>query len=277
MTKRTIVMIKVILLLITILILGVYCFAKLTKHSNTVSVVSQSVALHEKKIEDKNDFYDISIVYPVEFFDKNNAVENFVEYKVNEKKEEWKVGGKAYIEEKQIEKDFPDRPKMVYQYQMMYKKYTSQKMGTVSYVMTTYEFTGGANGNTTITTFTFTKDGLLSVDTILDFNNNKDITLSTVLANAIIKRDGDQAAPDMVKEGLGIAYLKSDGKTLDKEKCHCDGFFFPSNFQNYVVEDDGLRFIFNKYQVAPGSAGTPDILLDWNTLKPYLLPPFKAQ
>jgi hypothetical protein len=81
----------------------------------------------------------------------------------------------------------------------------------------------------------------------------------------------------MLQEGLGIAYLKADGKTLDKAKCNCDGFFFPSNFQNFVIEDNGIRFIFNKYQIAPGSAGLPEIALDWETLKPYIQSSFNIQ
>jgi hypothetical protein len=241
-----------------------------TKKVISPVVVKTEISIpQEKKIEEKNDFYDISATYPVDSLDKENAVESFVTYKINEKKEEWKIGGKAYLEEKKVEKDFPDKSKAVYQYSMTYKKYVSKKVGTVSYVITTYEFTGGANGNTAINTFTFNKSGLLPVDTVLNFENSNDITLSRVLASTLIDKEGENASKEMVLDGLGLSYLKADGKTLDTVKCHCDGFFFPSNFQNFVVEDEGLRFLFNKYQVAPGSEGTPDILLNWGTLKPY--------
>ncbi|MFN5427086.1 MAG: RsiV family protein [Bacteroidota bacterium] len=69
----------------------------------------------------------------------------------------------------------------------------------------------------------------------------------------------------------------SDDKTLKigtKEKCKCDGFFYGSNLQCFVIRDQGIGFVFGKYVVGPGSSGTPEILLDWNTLAPYLQPGF---
>ncbi len=246
---------------------------KETKISD-ISKVEIKALLNEKKITDKNDFYDIEATYPVEVLDKNSVLENFVTSKVEEKKEMWKVGGEAYNEEKKIEKDFPDRPKMQYQYFISYKKYDSKKWGTVSYVFSMYEFTGGANGNMTVTTFTFDNQGLVLIDNILDLaTSNNDIAVTKILRDKLLTREN--AASDMINEGLGLSYLKADGKTLDQKKCDCDGFFFPSNFQNYVVEDDGLRLIFNKYQVAPGSDGLPEVVLTYDQLKEYLLAPFK--
>lgn len=236
--------------------------------------VEQQALANEKKITDKNDFYDIEATYPVEALDKNSVLENFVTSKVEEKKEQWKVGGEAYNEEKKIEKDFPDRPKMQYQYFISYKKYESKKWGTVSYAFTIYEFTGGANGNMTVTTFNFDGQGLVLIDNILDLStNNNDIAVTKILRDKLLTREN--ASSDMINEGLGLAYLKADGKTLDQKKCNCDGFFFPSNFQNFIVEDDGLRLIFNKYQVAPGSDGLPEVVLTYDSLKEYLLAPFK--
>ena len=138
-------------------------------------------------------------------------------------------------------------------------------------------FTGGANGNTTITTFTLTDAGLVDIQKVINFaENNNDIALSKVLAKQIIAAGDEYTNQDMVNEGLGIAYLKEDGKTLDKEKCHCDGFFFPSNFMNFALEDNGIRFMFSKYQVAPGAVGTPDYLLTWDVLRPFLTQDFRS-
>jgi hypothetical protein len=248
----------------------------LFKHKDTllpVTMVSQTPQIQEKKIVDKNDFYDIEITYPEDVLDKAHTIESFVTYQVTQKKDQWKIGGDAYNEEKKIEKDFPDKPKAQYQFYITYKKYESKKWNTVSYVFTTFEFTGGANGNSTVNTFTFSKDGTLAIDSILNFNNNNDIALTRLLANILLKREN--ASSDMVNDGLGLSFLKADGKTFDAKKCGCDGFFFPSNFQNFVVEDGGLRFLFNKYQVSPGVEGIPEIVMSYDMLKPYLLLPFK--
>lgn len=266
-----------IIIAVVVFVSSIYGFIRYTNTSVPspvpIPVTVQSLKNSEKKVEDKNDFYDISAVYPVDARDKTSTIENFVISKVEEKKDDWKIGGDAYNEEKKIEKDFPDRPKMEYQYSISYKKYESKKWGTVSYVFTTYEFTGGANGNVTVNTFTFDNQGLVVIDSILDFNNGNDIPLTRLMRDALLKRE--TASSDMINDGLGLSYLKADGKTFDTKKCECDGFFFPSNFQNFVVEDNGLRFIFNKYQVAPGVDGLPEIMMPYSTMKTYLLPPFK--
>ncbi len=230
----------------------------------------------EKSIVEKTDFYTINTAYPIEVLDTSGAMERFVKYQVAQKKEDWKIGGETYKAEQQTNIDFPDRPKMEYQYFISYTKAESKKFGTVSYVFSTYEFTGGANGNTTITTFTFDKTGQLAIDAIINFvDNNNDIALSRVLSDKIYADAGAYSDREMIDSGLGLAYLKPDGVTLDKEKCHCDGFFFPSNFQNFVINDGGITFVFSEYQVAPGSSGAPEFTLDWETLKPYLTTQFK--
>lgn len=266
--------------LIIIIALSLYGFSKYRSTDTLDSTpveISKTVETSSlgKKLEDKNDFYDISIQYPVEVLDKNQVIESFVTSKFVQKKEDWKIGGLVYTAEKVVQKNFPDRSKMKYEYSVTYKKYESKKWNTTSYVFTTYEFVGGANGNITVNTFTFNKDGILAIDTILDMTKGKDIELSRLLESALIARGGENASKDMIRDGLGLSYLKADGKTIDLKKCNCDGFLFTANFQNFVVEDDGLRFLFNKYQVAPGSDGLPEVLMNWNTLAAYTQAPFK--
>ena len=229
--KKNYTIILSLIISLCLIVAYVYVVKNDTKKNVVQSPVKtvEQTSVHEKKLADKNDFYDIEAVYPVEVKDKNSVIENFVLGKVEEKKEQWKIGGDAYNEEKKIEKDFPDRPKMQYQYSISYKKYESRKWGTVSYVFTTYEYTGGANGNATVNTFTFDNQGLVMIDTVLDFAiNNNDITLTKMLRDKLLMRDN--ASKDMINDGLGLSYLKADGKTFDQKKCNCDGFFFPSNF-----------------------------------------------
>lgn len=232
----------------------------------------------EKKIEDVNDFYSIKAVYPNESLDKNNTMRDIVMQKINEKKEAWKIGGDLYTQEQKIAKDFPDRPKMQYQYDISYKKYESLLYGTVSYVFTTYEFTGGANGNIAIDTFTFNKEGKVDVESVLNLaTDNNDIKLSRILADTAMADTQAGYNKDMLYEGLGLAYLKADGKTLDVAKCHCDGFFFGSNFQHFIIIDEGIGFVFSKYQIAPGVLGTPEVMLPWEVVQDYTLGSFKGK
>lgn len=228
----------------------------------------------EMTAQDKNDFYDIKAVYPNDPLDKNKVIEKFINDSINAKKEEWQVGGQAYDDEKKLEVDFPDRPKMQFQYYINYKKSESAKLASVSYLFSIYEFTGGANGNTTLAAFTFDQTGLKNIEDILNLaDNNNDITLTKALAYQMETTfDKNDVNKEMINSGLGLAYLESDGVTVNKERCRCDGFFFGSNLQNFMVNDSGIDFYFNQYQVAPGAAGTPDVLLSWEILRPYLKP-----
>jgi len=281
MKNRKVPIFLIILIIIAVLAI-IFSLWKIYKPSTTVNnniepnststTATTTGTFEEKTFSDKNDFYEISAKYPSDPLDKNNDVETFVLSKIKEKQNEWKVGGDVYDGEKETEEKFPDRPKMVYTYDISYEKYESQDKGTVSYVLKIYEFTGGAHGITVVQTFTFDNNGLVDIQDVLNLAaNNNAINLSRVLATSLEKNDSDVITEDMMMEGLGLAYLKADGKTFDKVKCACDGFNFASNFQNFYITNAGITFLFSQYQVAPGAAGIVATTLDWNTLKPYLI------
>ncbi len=232
---------------------------------------SANDSANDHKISAKTDLYEITAIYPTEILDKNNVMATFVQDAVNKKKEEWKTGGEAYNQMLAFKKEFPDSPEMQYQLDIQYTKYVSKKFGAVSYVFTLYELTGGAHGNTAIVTFAFNGDGPVAIDSLIDFNNNKDIALSRLTKIKLMSTLGDYANEDMVDSGLGLAYLKADGITLDKKKCSCDGFFFGSNFQNFVIKDSGITFIMSQYQVAPYVAGMPEVTFSLSELQKYLV------
>lgn len=225
----------------------------------------------EKTVSDANSFYEINVKYPVDSKDKEKDLEVFVLNEVKSRQSDWKVGGETYNEEQALTKKFPDRAKIKYIFDLSYDTYSSPKKETVSYVLLSYEFTGGAHGSSVVNTFTFKDDGILHIEDILDLNTEGNaIKLSKILANRIISLAKDFTTEDMVNEGTGIAFLKADGKTFDAEKCKCDGFNYASNFQKFYITDEGITFLFNQYEVAPGSSGIMKAVLDWDTLNPYL-------
>ncbi len=278
MKKTKISLILIILTIIAILtvIIALWKVYKPTKLLNDLNVNSNFIVsntqntVEEKDFSDKNDFYEITAKYPIDSLDKEKDIETFILYKIKEKQNEWKIGGELYNSEKETEKDFPDRPKMVYSYNISYEKYESKDKGTVSYVFNTYEFTGGAHGINVVNTFTFDKNGKRDIESILDFSNGNGVKLTKILENNLLNSKNEMIIKDMLEEGLGIKYLKSDG-SIDKEKCNCDGFYIGSNFQNFYITDNGINFVFSQYQIAPGAAGVLETLIDWNTLSPYLL------
>lgn len=236
---------------------------------------SPGTATTEKKavLSDSTDFYTLYVEYPEDARDKDLAMQSFSSQLFKDKQEEWKEGGELYLEEQKITAAFPDRAPMRYTLHQDFQTFSDDSLKTVSYLFTVYEYTGGANGNVSCRSFVFSKDKKqIDIQDILDFNNYKDIALSKVLAAKALA-DTTLFFKDFVEPGLGIAYLKADGISLDQEKCQCDGFFYGSNFQNFVLSKDGITFYFDKYTIAPGAAGITNVHLTWAELDPYLKKP----
>ncbi|MFA5052703.1 MAG: DUF3298 domain-containing protein [Parcubacteria group bacterium] len=228
-------------------------------------------SITEKAVEEKTDFYEITAKYPIDPWDKDGAIKEFVNYQVDQRKEDWKVGGDIYNTEKDVEARFPDRPKMVYTMDITYTKYDSPKFGTRSYVFIIGEYTGGANANARVQSFSFNKDGRIQIGDILNLaDDHNDIELTKILFDKAMTDPERFPSADITREGTGLAYLKDDGITFDQSKCHCDGFLFSSNFQNFVIKDEGIDFFFGKYQATIGASGVVDVMLDWDALAPYL-------
>lgn len=209
-------------------------------------------------IEESNDFYTIKVKYPREIRDNNNEIEKYIKNTISSIKEEWSLDGELYKNELKLRQDFPDRPIMKYELNIQYERFSSENLNTVSYVFETYTFTGGAHGNTGLQTFTFNKNGLVTIDKILNVNN--DLAITKIIENKLRKSLGNSLNEEMLMSGLGLALNDSD-----------ENYLFVTNLMNFVVLDDGIRFIFSQYQVAPYSAGQPEVLLTWDELNKFMI------
>ncbi|MEI8109763.1 MAG: hypothetical protein WCH59_02135 [Chitinophagia bacterium] len=218
-----------------------------------------AVKMGGKQIIDSTANYVIKVNYPDEPQDKEMIMKKWVDLKLSDKQLEWKNLASPHNE-----------------YQINYSVITSDSSKTVSYVMNEYENTGGASGNQKVTSFAFRNNQLLDIQKILNFSQNNDIKLTRLLAEKASK-DTVTFNSAMLNESFGLNFLQKDGITLDKNKCKCNGFFFGSNLQCYVIRNEGIGFVFGKYVVGPGSSQTPEILLNWKTLEPFLQPDFKIK
>lgn len=227
------------------------------------------VQVTEEAIENSTDFYTISATYPRDARDTEGKMREYVEYRVDDAREEWKTGGEVYLAERELSEEFPDRPAPQYELVIGYRAYESQKLKTATYLFSEYRYTGGAHGNTSLASFTFNDAGLVAVEDVLDFEGGKDVELTKLLEQKLIVVLGENSNTEMISQGLGLAFLRPDG-TFDREACGCDGFFFPSNFQNMIVTDEGLTFVMSPYQVAPYAAGMPEVSFTWSELAPFI-------
>lgn len=205
-----------------------------------------------KQVVDSTANYLIKVNYPAEPQDKEEVMKKWVDLKLSDKKFEWKNITTPRNE-----------------YQINYSVVQSDSSQTVSYLMNEYENTGGASGNQKVTSFSFRNNQLMDIQGILNFSNGNDLQITKLLA-AKAAADTNTFSAAMLNESFGLNFLKKDGISLDTAKCKCDAFFFGSNLQCYVIRNEGIGFVFGKYVVGPGSSQTPEILLDWKTLTPYL-------
>lgn len=266
--RRTAVEVFLIAVLLVTTVVGAGIYMLRTPQEN---VAVSTATTSEGVIEEKTDFYSISARYPEEAHDQGGAMRHFVEGIVAARREEWKVGGEIQQLERELTAEYPDRPLPHYELTIRYEKYAAPALGFVTYAFEHYEYTGGAHGGTYLTTFSFGPSGLVSIESLINFNDGNDIALTRLLADRLRAELGDMADERMLMQGLGLAYLRPDG-SFDSEACQCDGFFFPSNFQSFIVTDDGLRFVMQQYQVAPYAVGMPATTLTWTELAPYREP-----
>ena len=121
----------------------------------------------------------------------------------------------------------------------------NESRGWVSYCYADSQYLGGAHGITNMTYIVFDlKNGsIVTQDTFLKGNYQED--LLDLLTDAIYD------------------YLGPEGE--DQEL-----FATPSFNDNFYVNDDGVTWIFNPYEIASFAAGTIEATLSWQDLKPYL-------
>ncbi len=102
-----------------------------------------------------------------------------------------------------------------------------------NYIFTIYSDTGGAHGLEATKTFSFTKIG-------------EEIAVKDLFTNGIqgLSAIADDVKADLMKRDFADSAWITEGSAP-----------LESNYQNFIVEDEGVTFIFDAYQVAPYAAG----------------------
>ena len=114
-----------------------------------------------------------------------------------------------------------------------------------TYVFTIASYTGGAHGLQATRTYAFNEKGEVITPEKLFTNGAKGLeTVATFVERELVKKNVSDAS--WITEGTR--------PIID-------------NYQNFVIIDNGVTFIFDPYQVAPYSAGTQSILVPTSAFK----------
>jgi len=100
---------------------------------------------------------------------------------------------------------------------------------TVSYVLETYQFTGGAHGNTSITTFTYDRKGKL-------------LSLGDVLKSSDIFSKLSSASRE---------YFYNKFPDQDKSQIDTGTEPKPENFSTWYIDGGKIIFVFGQYSIGP--------------------------
>ncbi len=114
-----------------------------------------------------------------------------------------------------------------------------------TYVFTIASYTGGAHGLQATRTYAFNEKGEVITLEKLFTNGAKGLeTIATFVERELVKKNISDAS--WIAEGTRPV---------------------TDNYQNFVIIDNGVTFIFDAYQVAPYSAGTQSILVPTSAFK----------
>ena len=204
---------------------------------NTPSAIVEwpSVETDKKTISEENQYYAINASYPVTKDDRITAhLKAFVEDQIAQFKEDT-----AWVMDESIDSSASG----VLSLEVDYREQRSTHADNYIFQITSY--TGGAHGLQATRTFAFDKIGKSIVLTDLFTNGEAGIkTVATFVQTELTKKKISDA--DWIKDGAGA--------TAD-------------NYQNFVIEDTGVTFIFDPYQVAAYAAGTQNILVPVSVFK----------
>lgn len=146
------------------------------------------------------------------------------------------------------EKELKEKPRSPYSHES-FAEYTMNNAAIVSGMVSTYEYTGGAHGNTTYIMRTFAMHNGKPVRVTFD-----DIFKARASARPAV----DQLVIGKLMKNPAATWVY-EGQTKNLVK---------SQFEAFVVRREGLEFVFAPYEMGPYSSGTITVLCKWSELPP---------
>jgi hypothetical protein len=187
----------------------------------------------------------INLSYPQSSNTKNPELYDYVQKTKNDFVEEYGHLTKA------------EADKMYMRVGEPFELYISTKIATstntVSYILETYHYTGGAHGGTDVNTFTYDNLGhLVEIDDVLTSGWLKEI--ATMSKTYFYNTLGDNSQPSMIDDGTEP---------------------IPENFSAWYLSGDSIVFIFGQYQVGPYVLGIQEYKINKSQIPELLQPAYK--
>lgn len=221
---------KYIILLVSIILLSLYIF-NYKNYENNKNIYYSVSKINTIDDEHKN---KINIYFPITNYNLlDKEINNIVDTYVKEFKDA--------INEYKIQEN------LYYTLYINYDEYTYKNY--ISFVFNIEMFTGGAHPNHFITTINYDtlNNKFINIDSLIDLNKN--------ILNSLSKESRNILSSD---KKFQINYNKDmmyEGTLPNKE-----------NFKNFVLTENGLKILFNYYQIAPYYYGETIINIKYEKL-----------
>ena len=221
---------KYIILLVSIILLSLYIF-NYKNYENNKNIYYSVSKINTIDDEHKN---KINIYFPITNYDLlDKEINNIIDTYIKEFKDA--------INEYKIQEN------LYYTLYINYDEYTYKNY--ISFVFNIEMFTGGAHPNHFITTINYDtlNNKFINIDSLIDLNKN--------ILNSLSKESRNILSSD---KKFQINYNKDmmyEGTLPDKK-----------NFKNFVLTENGLKILFNYYQIAPYYYGETIINIKYEKL-----------
>lgn len=116
-----------------------------------------------------------------------------------------------------------------------------------SFQVYNYSFTGGAHGNYSLSNFSW------------NLATNKLIKLDDLFAETSM-----EDISRIIKETLAKQYGVAPGEKLEENGFFNDSEIMPNN--NILLDDTGITWLYNPYEIAPYSTGAPSVTIPYTDL-----------
>lgn len=181
----------------------------------------------------------------------NKAVSEFVTKQTAEFKKQHKAD-LAEMEKTANAADSASSERPGYSLEVSYHTPYADK-NLISLLVWSYQFTGGAHGNSFSTTFNYDLNTgrMLKLADLFQPNSNHLRLISDYCIKTLTKELGEAADANWLKEGAGP---KAD------------------NFKSWNITPDGLQITFDAYQVAAYAFGPQEVIIPYSALKAIIKP-----
>ncbi|NLV22985.1 MAG: DUF4163 domain-containing protein [Syntrophomonadaceae bacterium] len=221
--------------------------AKTTKPIEAVAAFNQENQITSELIQEKNDLVEIDITFPVfsglSDADFQEQLNYFIKKQVTKAKDDIEMQAEAYAQDAK-KNGWEVRP---YQLFIDYDLKTNNE-AFLSFTITYYTYTGGANGMTVVSCINIDKKANKPIHLEDLFPQGADF--KTKINNEIIKQ--------------------IELRSKDKEEMFFEGdvgFKSIKDSQGFYLKDNDIVIVFPKYEIAPGFMGNPEFAINLAELK----------